>query len=206
MFAYTVEKGDLVLLEAMLKHVRDIPERDLVQALKLVLVDCKRSSMDAFVTHWAAAVPTQAVPDHDAVRRHLLDLILSSPKDHFLLTRALSRLTLKQTLRLLRYCQSLLKMHGVAPVLKLPKLRGARAPSLACVVEWTNALIDAHFSSLVLAKECHGLLKDLKKLTKAETDLARETVSMDGLLQHLIQRKPLPGNPVRPYTVDTLYL
>ena len=30
---------------------------------------------------------------------------------------------------------------------------GARAPSLACVVEWTNALIDAHFSSLILAKE-----------------------------------------------------
>ena len=75
-----------------------------------------------------------------------------SPKDHFLLARALARLSLRQALRLLRYCHSLLKMHGVAPVVRLHKLRGARAPSLACVVEWTNALIDAHFSSLVLAK------------------------------------------------------
>ena len=33
-----------------------------------------------------------------------------------------------------------------------------------------------------------------------------ELVPMDGLLQHLVQRKPLPVDPVRPYSVDTLYL
>ena len=35
---------------------------------------------------------------------------------------------------------------------------------------------------------------------------AGRQVSMDGLLQHLVQRKPLPVDPVRPYSVDTLYL
>jgi hypothetical protein len=75
---YAIKRSDLVLLEAMLKHVRDIPEDGLVGALRLVLAECSKASMDAFVAHWAAASPPQTVPDHDAVRRHLLDLVLVS--------------------------------------------------------------------------------------------------------------------------------
>jgi hypothetical protein len=83
-----------------------------------------------------------------------------APKDHWPLVKELKKLTLQEAIRLLRYCQSLYKMHGVAANVQLLKPhKGSRTPYLRCVVEWITALLDAHFTALVLAPECHALLK-----------------------------------------------
>ena len=83
-----------------------------------------------------------------------------APKDHWPLVKELKKLSLQEAIRLLRYCQSLYKMHGVAANVQLLKPhKGSRTPYLRCVVEWITALLDAHFAALVLAPECHALLK-----------------------------------------------
>ena len=242
-----------------------------------------------------------------------------APKDHWPLVKELKKLSLQEAIRLLRYCQSLYKMHGVAANVQLLKPhKGSRTPYLRCVVEWITALLDAHFAALVLAPECHALLKvslslalslylslsrarasylslvslslarshtlpllspslaicsrvralslssllsllslslaltqslfslalslslrslfalscslllslalslslshsltlcplahthtqDLKDITKAETALAKETLSLNGLLLHLLHKKPLPVKPMRYYSVENLY-
>lgn len=127
--------------------------------------------------------------------------------DHWPLVKELKKLTLQEAERLLRYCQSLYKMHGVAANVQLLKPhKSSRTPHLRCVVEWITALLDAHFSALVLAPECHALLQDLKDITRAETALAKETLALDGLLLHVLQKRPLPVKPMRHYSVETLYL
>jgi hypothetical protein len=50
-----------------------------------------------------------------------------------------------------------------------------------------------------------GHWQELKELTKAETALAKETLSLDGLLMHVLQNKPLPVKPMRQYSVETLF-
>ena len=112
-------------------------------------------------------------------------------------------------------------MHGVAANVKHQRPKGARAPPISCVVDWTNAVLDAHFSSLVLNTDCHGLLKvrreggkdckaeqeqELKELARGERQLTREVASMDGLLLHLLRRQSLPVKPMKFYAVETLYL
>lgn len=202
-----IDAGNLVLLESILKHVPDLLEEHLLACLKLILLSIRKQAMDTFITAWAAASPETPVLDHDAVRRHLLDLVMLAPKDHWPLVRELKKLSLQEAVRLLRYCQSLYKMHGVAAnVQPLKPHKGCRTPHLRCVVEWITALMDAHFTALVLAPECHSLLKELKDLTKAETVLAKETLSLDGLLQHVLQKKPLPAKPMRHYAVENLYI
>lgn len=47
--------------------------------------------------------------------------------------------------------------------------------------------------------------QDLKDITKAETALAKETLSLNGLLLHLLHKKPLPVKPMRYYSVENLY-
>ena len=47
--------------------------------------------------------------------------------------------------------------------------------------------------------------QELRELTKAETALAKETLSLDGLLLHVLQKKPLPVKPMKHYSVETLY-
>ena len=77
---HAIESGNLVLLESILRHVPDLLEEHLLMCLKLILLNIHKHSMDALITHWAAAAPTSPVVDHDAVRRHLLDLVLLAPK------------------------------------------------------------------------------------------------------------------------------
>eukprot|EP00960_Hanusia_phi_P011924 347291-Hanusia_phi.AAC.4 len=173
----------------------------------------------------AAEFPDLPVLDHDSVRRHLLDCIMLVQRDHWLLVKELRSLSVKEALRFLRYCQSLLQMHGVAANVKHQRPKGARVPPISCVVDWTNAVLDAHFSSLVLNSESHGLLKvrrtqrgwggegwrakaeqELKELARGERELTREVASMDGLLLHLLRRQSLPVKPMKFYTVETLYL
>lgn len=203
---YAIESGNLLLLEAMLGHASDVSEGDMVLCLKHVLVTCSKRSMDKFITAHAASEPNVQVMDYDTVRRHLLDLILVLPKDHWLLVASLRQLTLKEAERLLRYCHSLLKMFGVAPTAKIPRPKGSKLPSLSCIVDWTSAIMDAHFTALLLSPDTSTLLKELEQSAKAETKLAREIISLDGLLQHLVHRKPLPVRPIPKYSVDTLML
>jgi hypothetical protein len=96
-----------------------------------------------------------------------------APKDHWPLVKELKKLSLQEAIRLLRYCQSLYKMHGVAANVQLLKPhKGSRTPYLRCVVEWITALLDAHFAALVLAPECHALLKVSLSLARALSPLA----------------------------------
>ena len=206
LFAYAHERCDLSILRGILTYVCDLPEEALVHALELVLDKATKSSLDAFVTACAAEEPNRPVLDHDQVRRDMIDLIMVQPREHTLLVIALRRLSLKQTVRLLKYSQSLLRMHGVHALASKLRSKGARSPSLTCVIEWTSAILDAHYSSLALAPDCRELLEELRGIVKGEGALMREMLSLDGPLSHIIHKKRLPVKPVKDYQVDTLYL
>lgn len=74
---YVIESGNLVVLESILKHAPDLLEEDLLACLKLILLNIRKHSMDTFITTWAAASPETPVLDHDAVRRHLVEILRS---------------------------------------------------------------------------------------------------------------------------------
>ena len=89
-----------VVLESILKHVPDLLEHHLLACLKLILLHIRKQSMDVFITTWAAAAPETPVLDHDAVRRHLLDLVMLAPRDHWPLVKELKKLSLQVSLSL----------------------------------------------------------------------------------------------------------
>ena len=194
------------MMRAVLAGASDIPEDCLVRCISLVLARASKESLDAFVTACAVEEPERPVLDHDQVRRNLLNLILTRQREQRLLVAALRAMPLKHTARLLKYLQNLLHMHALHAFGKRSRPRGSEVPDMNCVIEWTCAVLDAHYTSLVLAPDCRKVLEDIRAVIKKEAVLVRSILSLDGPLSHVVNRKKLPVKPRKDYQQDTLFL
>ena len=157
-------------------------------------------------------------------------LLVGAPRNDVFMEKALRALSLQEVTLLLGCLVRLVRQHGSAslgwaPLGAAPAAAGAAAlpapPPLPAVLDWLRLTIDAHYPSLVLegqlqASRCArrkvavpqesllGLLKTASKLLAAQATLADAAAGLQGQLEHVINRLPLPRAPAPEYTVEVL--
>ena len=81
-------------------------------------------------------------------------------------------------------------------------------PKLADVVQWTQALADAHVSTMLFNEDCRKSVAAIQQLVRRHVHVCTDMAPILGYLLHLTSqaRKAKPVPKVQAYSVEVLHL
>jgi len=185
-------------LELLLLYVRQAPDLDASNLLMLLRLSlAKRAS-----SGHAKPSPGEKKSGWDA----LLDLLICAPRNDVFLLQALRWLSLADALLLLTRLMGLFSSYSGAWRLS----DGARldeswnTPTIAQLVGWTNVLLDAHASQLLMHAPAHAPLRSLGALARTHVQLCTAMKGLKGYLGQATSKTQQPARPIADYSVELL--
>ncbi|XP_078610309.1 nucleolar protein 11-like isoform X1 [Branchiostoma floridae x Branchiostoma japonicum] len=181
LFERVEKENDLDLWRSCLQNVKELPEASLVARVRhlLGLDDSLLEAESAEVPMETAEQDVPACP-LSAAKAALLDQVLCHSYSGLFLQDSLTELQFTQVMVFLRYLQY--------------KLTSAPAPSqgqqgsvlsVDQVVDWLCALVDAHFTQLVLTPESRDVLLGLHEVVRQRLQFYQGLNDLDALLAQL---------------------
>jgi len=81
-------------------------------------------------------------------------------------------------------------------------------PTQAQILDWTCAVIDAKFATLIHSIESHELIREINGLLQQQHELCEQMMGMAGLLGRFMDGKALPRShaEIGPYSIEVLEL
>ncbi|XP_019614763.1 PREDICTED: nucleolar protein 11-like [Branchiostoma belcheri] len=186
LFERVEKENDVALWRSCLLHVKDIPEASLVARVQYLL-----GLDDSLLEPASADVPMETAEQDiptcplSAAKAALLDQVLCRSYSGLFLQDSLAELQFSQVMMFLRY------LHY--------KLTSAPAPSqgnqgkvvsVDQVVDWLCALVDAHFTQLVLTPESRDVLLGLHEVVRQRLQFYQGLNDLDALLAQLKDKSP----------------
>ncbi|KAK9865547.1 hypothetical protein WJX84_006003 [Apatococcus fuscideae] len=135
--------------------------------------------------------------------------------DGTVLLAALSQLSQRQAVMLLRYLLQWMQHHTgllhhpAAAAAATSSLEGSAIPQYRSILQWLGATLDAHMVSLSMYPACHQVLETLQGMTQQQLEGMDLLVGMRGMLEHIECRAPLPTSQsmaVATYSIEVLDL
>ena len=163
-----------------------------------------RSDVAALVTR--ARVLVVAAEEFPAWQAVLLHSVIAAHRDDGAAAAAAAALSTNQVLTVLAYLNRWLRLHRgalgtdsgiVGDTSYMPGY-----PTLAHCISWASALIDTHFSRLVMHDAGAALLLHIASAVKTHVSATSALANLDGVVRHLTEGRPLPS-PAG--TVSALY-
>ncbi|XP_062304337.1 nucleolar protein 11-like [Osmerus eperlanus] len=130
----------------------------------------------------------------------LNEVLQTAYSDGFLLPH-LKDLSSQEVVLFLQYLQFLYMKYSQDLYTQTP---GLRSPTMSQIMDWVCLLLDSHFTVLVMAPECKGLLIDLQKFVKNQVRLFSELGKMEGSLEELQKMKQ--SKDVGQYAIEVIEL
>ncbi|KAG0228112.1 hypothetical protein BGW42_002413 [Actinomortierella wolfii] len=162
-----MEREQWPLLEIALTRLYDIPEMDLVTLLKQVLGLNKARASENDESN---KVPTS---------EHFLSLVMSAPKNEIFMQQALKKLTVEELAVVLEILKNWIQEwnergglgHGGQRADK-KQLPGG-IPGYPQIADFTTALMDVHFPSLILSPHLHETLRYIHSSIQTEVSISQ---------------------------------
>lgn len=136
----------------------------------------------------------------------LLDLLICAPRNDVFLLEALRWLSPSDALLLLSRLLDL--FHAYAGAWRLDSAAadadGWHTPAISQLVGWTNVLLDAHASQLLMHTPAHGPLRSLGGLVRRHVQLCGAMKGLKGYLSQATLKQAQPIKPIPDYSVEIL--
>eukprot|EP00696_Hemimastix_kukwesjijk_P001383 gnl/Hemi2/11754_TR4034_c0_g1_i1.p1 gnl/Hemi2/11754_TR4034_c0_g1~~gnl/Hemi2/11754_TR4034_c0_g1_i1.p1 ORF type:complete len:739 (+),score=187.30 gnl/Hemi2/11754_TR4034_c0_g1_i1:83-2299(+) len=197
LFAVATQHNQLELLEAVLMHVHDIPEEELVGLINYFIGLKDSQALKDYIGN------RQVAPAVDLPLDFFLMLIVSAPRNDVFLLSFLKRLSLSEVIILLRFLVKWWSKHESLPPASL-KIPDVRTPSFTQVLGWISLVTDSHFAELVLVDDCQQLVKTMQRLGRSQVKLLANLLELKAYLGHFLVGKPIPVTEVPDYSIDIL--
>jgi hypothetical protein len=136
----------------------------------------------------------------------LLDLLICAPRNDVFLLEALRWLSPTDALLLLSRLLELFQAYAGAWRLGSAEADadGWRTPTISQLVGWTNVLLDAHASQLLMHAPAHGPLRTLGGLVRRHVQLCGAMKGLKGYLSQATLKQAQPIKPIPDYSVEIL--
>ncbi|KAK9818585.1 hypothetical protein WJX74_004306 [Apatococcus lobatus] len=238
--------GQHPLLARLLPRARDLPADDIASALQSLLLPAPAASAAAAPSasshaqqlrsraeqavsaaeacepgherHYLIASATVATAVLEGFRDQEVSLhpLVAMHHDSTVLLAALSQLSQRQAVQLLRYLLQWMRHHtgllqhpATAAAAASGTLEGTAIPQYRTTLLWLGAVLDAHMVALSMLPSCHQVLEALQALTQEQLSGLDQLLGMRGMLEHIECRAPLPTGQsmaVATYAIEVLDL
>mmetsp|Transcript_16137 Transcript_16137/g.52887 ORF Transcript_16137/g.52887 Transcript_16137/m.52887 type:complete len:573 (-) Transcript_16137:305-2023(-) len=211
LLAALCDARELEMLLLYVRHSADLDAAGLLALLRLALHERKRV---------AAAPPPRPPPKMGESWEALLDLLVCAPRNDVFLLQALRWLSLEDALVLLSRLLELFSSYAGAwrlagacasgPPLDddSSSVRGGGGggctPMLGQLVGWTNVLLDAHASQLLMHAPAHDALQQLGKLARRHVQLCSAMKGLKGYVGQATLKQSRPIRPIPDYSLELL--
>ncbi|CAH1272929.1 NOL11 [Branchiostoma lanceolatum] len=186
LFERVEKENDLELWRSCLRHVKEIPEASLVARVRYLL-GLDESLLEAESADVPMEMAEQDVPacPLSAAKAALLDQVLYRSYSGPFLQDSLAELQFTQVMVFLRY------LHYKLTSAPAPSQgHEGRVVSVDQVVDWLCALVDAHFTQLVLTPESRDVLLGLREVVRQRLQFYQGLNDLDALLAQLKDKSP----------------
>jgi hypothetical protein len=194
LISLAIKHSDAAVVVAALMRSNDINENALVVCLDYVLrLD------ESFAVNYTGS-RSQILGQKD-----LILLLLSKPKNDFLIRSSLKLLPYSQVLKLMKLLSTMLskssRLYG-----NISEEQG-EVISEANVVDWISFLVDAHFAQLVLDPLAKRLLMRLSRKVTRQVRYCQQLSCIDGLLANITESVGVEKRKqFQQYTIEMLNL
>ena len=194
---------ELDMLLAYVRHASDLDAANLLLLLRLALREGTRERE-------AEGLGGDPTRDNETTGvadgwRTLLDLLICAPRNDVFLLEALRWLSPSDALLLLARLSDLFQAFASAWRLGSDgKSDGWRTPAISQLVGWTNVLLDAHASQLLMHAPAHEPLRALGKLARRHVQLCTAMKGLKGYLGQATLKHQQPMRPIPDYSVEIL--
>jgi hypothetical protein len=222
---------ELDLLMAYVRHAADLDAANLLLLLRLTLRECASADAPAAAQSLPPARATPAPPGGSGAKGDgplkcngragpvgvarapaderwstLLDLLICAPRNDVFLLEALRWLSPTDALLLLSRLLDLFQAYAGAWRLGSADAdaEGWHTPAISQLVGWTNVLLDAHASQLLMHAPAHGPLRSLGGLVRRHVQLCGAMKGLKGYLSQATLKQAQPIKPIPDYSVEIL--
>ncbi|XP_022084881.1 nucleolar protein 11-like isoform X2 [Acanthaster planci] len=171
-----IEMRDLEVVKSCVEHMQDIPDNILTKVLQFFIRHIQGTSNGSQESTGTSSPETSTACPVSTACAQCLNKALCCPFNDTFIVDSLRQFSFDEALVLLRYLHFLLSTMPAS-------VQDDSTPTLNIVADWISALLDAHFTQLILSPEARVLLAELAQSVQMQESFYTELEAVKTILQ-----------------------
>lgn len=204
LFDKVIEKERLDILVALLLHVQDVTEHDVVKSLSYIL-SLDITNLQVFLSEFSSGsdsimeIEESSPIEQGSIVDSFIDIVVSIPANEAFLRKHIKSLKNAEVTILLQYFSSF--FHNSLDNKVASKIR---APSPQQVITWANLVIESHLLKLVLSSESLALVTKIHAYVQDNIKLQETMEGLRSSMAYYYDHDPAPKDELSDYSIEVL--